>query len=42
MIKAIFFDIDGTLKDFTEKDIRPSTYEANMIVASLPLCDATR
>lgn len=28
MIKAIFFDIDGTLRDFTEQGIRPSTYEA--------------
>lgn len=28
MIKAIFFDIDGTLRDFTEKGIRPGTYEA--------------
>lgn len=28
MIKAIFFDIDGTLRDFTEDGIRPSTYEA--------------
>ncbi len=25
MIKAIFFDIDGTLRDFTEKGIRPGT-----------------
>lgn len=28
MIKAIFFDIDGTLRDFTEKGIRPGTYKA--------------
>ena len=28
MIKAIFFDIDGTLRDFTEKGIRPGTYQA--------------
>lgn len=28
MIKAIFFDIDGTLRDFTEQGIRPSTYKA--------------
>ena len=28
MIKAIFFDIDGTLRDFTEQDIRPGTYKA--------------
>ena len=28
MIKAMFFDIDGTLRDFTEKGIRPSTYRA--------------
>lgn len=28
MIKAMFFDIDGTLRDFTEKGIRPSTYQA--------------
>lgn len=25
MIKAVFFDIDGTLRDFTEKGIRPGT-----------------
>ncbi len=28
MIKAIFFDIDGTLRDFTEKGIRPGTRRA--------------
>ena len=28
MIKAIFFDIDGTLRDFTEIGIRPGTYQA--------------
>lgn len=28
MIQAIFFDIDGTLRAFTEKGIRPSVYEA--------------
>lgn len=28
MIKAIFFDIDGTLRDFTEEGIRPSTRQA--------------
>ncbi len=28
MIKAIFFDIDGTLRDFTEKGIRPGTRKA--------------
>lgn len=28
MIKAIFFDIDGTLRDFTETGIRPGTYKA--------------
>lgn len=28
MIKAIFFDIDGTLRDFTEKGIRPKTRQA--------------
>lgn len=28
MIKAIFFDIDGTLRDFTEKGIRLGTYKA--------------
>lgn len=28
MIRAIFFDIDGTLRDFTEKGIRPGTYKA--------------
>lgn len=28
MIKAIFFDIDGTLRDFTEKGIRPGTCQA--------------
>ena len=28
MIKAIFFDIDGTLRDFTEQGIRPGTYQA--------------
>ncbi len=28
MIKAVFFDIDGTLRDFTEQGIRPCTYEA--------------
>lgn len=28
MIKAIFFDIDGTLRDFTEKGIRPGTRQA--------------
>lgn len=28
MIKAIFFDIDGTLRNFTEKGIRPTTYRA--------------
>jgi len=28
MIKAIFFDIDGTLRDFNECGVRPSVYEA--------------
>ncbi len=28
MIKAIFFDIDGTLRDFTETGIRPGTRQA--------------
>lgn len=28
MIKAVFFDIDGTLRDFTEQGIRPGTYKA--------------
>lgn len=28
MIKAIFFDIDGTLRDFTEQGIRPCVYQA--------------
>ncbi len=28
MIKAIFFDNDGTLRDFTEYGVRPSVHEA--------------
>lgn len=28
MIKCIFFDIDGTLRDFNEYGVRPSVYEA--------------
>lgn len=28
MIKCIFFDIDGTLRDFNEQGVRPSVYEA--------------
>ena len=28
MIKAIFFDVDGTLRDFKEYGIRPSVYKA--------------
>lgn len=28
MIKIIFFDIDGTLRDFTQKGISPDTYKA--------------
>ena len=31
MIKAIFFDIDGTLRDFTEKGIRPGTCQAILL-----------
>lgn len=34
MIKAIFFDIDGTLRDFTEKGIRPGTYQAIALAKS--------
>ncbi len=34
MIKAIFFDIDGTLRDFTEKGIRPGTYKAISLAKS--------
>lgn len=28
MIKAIFFDVDGTLRDFNEYGVRPSVYKA--------------
>ncbi|MBE5774029.1 MAG: HAD family hydrolase [Clostridiales bacterium] len=28
MIKGIFFDVDGTLRDFNEYGVRPSVYEA--------------
>lgn len=35
MIKAIFFDIDGTLRDFTEKGIRPGTRRAIELAGQL-------
>lgn len=34
MIKIIFFDIDGTLRGFEEKGIRPSVYEAIALAKS--------